>query len=63
MNDYKVAAVLDKSYGHIHYLHYTFEPTLAIVRKTLLNTVVTNKHMSSAISATLDEIRRFITDI
>ncbi|XP_075103786.1 putative F-box protein At1g20795 [Nicotiana tabacum] len=59
MNEYKIAAVLDKG-NAISSLPYTFEPTLASVHKTLSDTV-TAKHLST-ITATLDEFRRFITD-
>ncbi|XP_016453269.1 F-box protein At1g20360-like [Nicotiana tabacum] len=60
MNRFKIAAVLDKDDRVILYRLPSFSPTLASVHKT--HSVKVDPYHLSAITATLDELKRFITD-
>ncbi|KAF3658180.1 hypothetical protein FXO38_13345 [Capsicum annuum] len=60
INNYKITADLKNCLGIFKYDFYAFAPTLASVH-TRLSHVVHRKHLSS-ITATLDELKRFIRE-
>nr|XP_009589572.1 uncharacterized protein LOC104086921 [Nicotiana tomentosiformis] len=60
MSRFKITAVFDKHYMIYHLLCRYFEPSLANVQKTPSD-IVRSKHLS-AVTATLDELKCFITE-